>query len=157
MINIDDLIFRRAEIEDAKVLCKLAHELNMYHGDSNYPDESKISDDWALFESYVIEYKLNIIAFVVGSNSYKFHMAINRFVIEDLFVIDEFRQKGVGCFLMKEVIKIKKAMGVESFSLSANVDNNNARNFYNKLGFKEIKQGKQIRYALYGSNLKLIT
>ena len=72
------------------------------------------------------------------------HWVINDFVhggklgyIQNLYVSPEYRRKGVGSSLLKEIIKRAKANGVSEIHVSTEFDNKGATEFYGKQGFPE--------------------
>jgi ribosomal protein S18 acetylase RimI-like enzyme len=72
------------------------------------------------------------------------HWVINDFVhggklgcIQNLYVSPEYRRKGVGSTLLKEMIKRAKANGVLEIHVSTEFDNKDAIEFYRKQGFPE--------------------
>lgn len=56
--------------------------------------------------------------------------------INDLYVLPEFRRRGVGRKLMVESLRKLKAKGVEAIRLSVLKENNAAVRLYEKLGFQ---------------------
>jgi len=56
--------------------------------------------------------------------------------IWDLYVIKEYRNMGVGTTLLESTIAYLKAIGVEKVGLLVNYWNENAKRFFEKLGFR---------------------
>lgn len=56
--------------------------------------------------------------------------------IEDVFVLREFRRKGIASRLIKEFIRILKKRRYNKIRLSVNIDNTRAIKVYKKLGFE---------------------
>ena len=56
--------------------------------------------------------------------------------VEDIFVLKDFRRKGIATALVKEFIKILKKKGYNKLRLSVNTKNFRAIKFYKKLGFE---------------------
>ncbi len=56
--------------------------------------------------------------------------------IEDIFVLKNFRKKGLAIKLINEFIKILKNKGYKKIHLSVNVKNKGAIELYKKLGFE---------------------
>jgi ribosomal protein S18 acetylase RimI-like enzyme len=56
--------------------------------------------------------------------------------IWDLYVIKEYRNMGVGTTLLESTLAYLKAIGVEKVGLLVNYWNENAKRFFEKLGFR---------------------
>ena len=56
--------------------------------------------------------------------------------VDDIFVLKEFRKKGLGSLLIKELISILKKKKFKKIRLGAYIDNKKALDLYKKLGFK---------------------
>jgi ribosomal protein S18 acetylase RimI-like enzyme len=56
--------------------------------------------------------------------------------IWDLFVLKEYRKKGVGTALLNDAIAYLKSTGVEKVGLLVNYWNEDAKRLFEKLGFK---------------------
>ncbi|MEI6849742.1 MAG: GNAT family N-acetyltransferase [archaeon] len=56
--------------------------------------------------------------------------------VEDIFVLNDFRKKGIATSLIKEFIKIINNKGIKKLHLSVNVKNETALKLYKKLGFE---------------------
>ncbi len=67
---------------------------------------------------------------------YQIKQNSNELEIKGLFLIDEYRNKGIGKYLMEEFEKIN---GIKSLVLKV-WDNNKAVEFYKKLGYKTIEE-----------------
>lgn len=101
-------------------------------------------------KNYIVnEYELNkkakvyilnneIIAFI----SYK--ILYERAELDYIFVKENMRKKGIASELIKDMIDDCRLNKVESIDLEVNSLNKNARNLYEKFGFKEI--GKREKY-----------
>ena len=69
-------------------------------------------------------------------------------VIEDVFVKESERSKGIGSLLFKEAIKYLKSNGCRYVTLNVARDNDKAQSFYRKLGFKT--EALEMRLDLIG-------
>lgn len=56
--------------------------------------------------------------------------------IWDLFVLKEYRQMGIGTALLNEAIEYLRLQGANRIALLVNYWNENAKKFFEKLGFK---------------------
>lgn len=57
--------------------------------------------------------------------------------LEDTFVLEEYRNLGIGTKLYEEFVKWCKSNGVKIITVQATAENNKAINFYRKNGFKD--------------------
>lgn len=69
----------------------------------------------------------------------------DRYEINNIFVLDEYRKKGIASQLMDNIIKLGKDTGIINITLEVRKDNVNAINLYKKYGFVE----KAIRKNYY--------
>jgi ribosomal protein S18 acetylase RimI-like enzyme len=56
--------------------------------------------------------------------------------IWDLFVLKEYRNRGIGTALIKDAIDYLKSTGVDKIGLLVNYRNENAKKMFEKIGFK---------------------
>jgi ribosomal protein S18 acetylase RimI-like enzyme len=70
----------------------------------------------------------------------------NYAAITELIVTREYQGKGVGALLVEEAKRLARTMGCEELDVSVEVDNEQAKGFYEKLGFKK-------KHADYGMQL----
>ncbi len=56
-------------------------------------------------------------------------------MVQDLYVVPEYRSKGIGAMLMNEIEKFFKAEGCDQLTLEALVSNERSLTFYEKLGY----------------------
>ena len=70
----------------------------------------------------------------------------NYAAITELIVTKEYQGKGVGAMLVEEAKRLARTMGCEELDVSVEVDNETAKGFYEKLGFKK-------KHADYGMEL----
>jgi ribosomal protein S18 acetylase RimI-like enzyme len=56
--------------------------------------------------------------------------------IWDIYVVKEYRNRGVGTALLENTMAYLKSIGVEKVGLLVNYCNENAKRFFEKLGFK---------------------
>ncbi len=67
-------------------------------------------------------------------------------LLEDVFVKEEFRNKGVGTQLVKKAIEIAKELNCYKILATSRFERENVHKFYEKLGFK--KWGFEFRLNL---------
>lgn len=70
----------------------------------------------------------------------------NRASITELIVTSDAQSKGLGALLVEEAKRIARTMGCEELDVSVEVQNEKAKGFYEKLGFKK-------KHADYGMEL----
>jgi len=70
----------------------------------------------------------------------------NYAAITELIVTSGYQGKGVGAMLVEEAKRLARTMGCEELDVSVEVDNEQAKGFYEKLGFKK-------KHADYGMQL----
>ena len=94
----------------------------------------------------VAEWKGKIVGYLCGG------VSIGRFSREkakyaelhNMFVLDEFRSKGIGTKLAKDFISWCKKKKIKYIAVTASAKNNLGINFYRKLGFKDYNLTLQI-------------
>jgi aralkylamine N-acetyltransferase len=65
--------------------------------------------------------------------------------IQDLFVLNEYRSKGIGKKLVNHLVDYAKKNGIHWIALIAEPG---TRAFYEKLGFKEMKEHVPMKYSI---------
>ena len=82
--------------------------------------------------------KEKIVGFITGEIlSKKEWYTVQLGTINNLFVLEEYRGKGIGKKLMETMMDAFKEKGINNFELYALNNNENALKFYEKLGFKK--------------------
>jgi ribosomal protein S18 acetylase RimI-like enzyme len=148
-------LFRKARPEDAEQLAEMAYELNLFHGEDIRISPDVIRRDWPHIEAYVVEQDGALAGFLSGFDNYQFHTATLRFEIQNLHVREKARRKGIGRILMQGVIKEKYRAGIRKFSLGVMAHNQQARMFYESMGFAQ-RPVDNLRYVLTGESLEKI-
>lgn len=90
-------------------------------------------------EIYVYEESNEILGIIHINNIY------DRFEINNIFVLSEYRHRGIASALMEKVITIGKEQKIKNITLEVRKDNFSAINLYKKYGFLE----KAIRMGYY--------
>ncbi len=133
-----DFIIRKAKISDMKEVLSMIKELANYEKaevEVHLSLEKLIKDgfgDQKLYEALVVETKGKLCGYAIYYNAYSTWKG-RAFYLEDIFVRKEFRNKGIGEKLFKQVIKIaikRKAKRVDWQILKWNSP---AINFYKKM------------------------
>lgn len=79
---------------------------------------------------YVIDNKM------VGYLEYS--LIYDRIELDNINVLDEYRNKGIGTKLMAYLVSIAIDLKVDNITLEVRVSNEIARNLYKKFGFREV-------------------
>ena len=87
---------------------------------------------------YVAEDNQKIVGFITGEIlSKKEWYTVQLGTINNLFVLEEYRGKGIGKKLMETMMDAFKEKGINNFELYALNNNENALKLYEKLGFRK--------------------
>ena len=107
------------EIKDIKLIEKLFKEYKEKY--------NPIINDY----TFILSYKENnkYVGFLI------YQLLYESAEIIDIFVLDEYRNKGIGKALINKMLDNKK---IEKVTLEVKKDNKNAIMLYNSLGFKEV-------------------
>lgn len=62
--------------------------------------------------------------------------------IANIAILNEYRKKGLGLFLMNELIKNAKEENIKKYMLEVRKSNKTAISFYEKIGFKKVGERK---------------
>jgi ribosomal protein S18 acetylase RimI-like enzyme len=66
--------------------------------------------------------------------------------INEIFVAERFRRKGIGAMLIKKTINELKRRGAKAIIISTDNENEAAKKLYSKLGFKRDYSSYAIRF-----------
>ena len=145
--------FRIATIADYEAILELKIQVHDFHvvnrpdffSDTDNPFDKSIFEELLEFpeiQVFVIEYKNRIYGYAVTKIlKFKNNPIINdqlRFFIEDICIDINFRKKGIGSILMKELESICKSEGYRCLELNVWAFNTSAIDFYKKFGMKTI-------------------
>lgn len=76
----------------------------------------------------------------------EFSLIYDRMEIDNFYVLDEYRNKGVGTKLLDYLVKVANNYKVINITLEVRVSNKIARSLYKKFGFNEVA----VRKYYYG-------
>ncbi len=152
--------FTRPAMEfDALPVVMMAHALAAHHGDEARLRLHSFMRD-ACGENprchvFVVEDAQHQIAgFAAGHFTYEFHHGIAGFEIQNFFIRPEFRGTGLGQCLARDVVKFAIMRGCTLVTVSAQLANRQAVDFYLKLGFaKGTTTAHSQRFRLEGEHL----
>ncbi len=153
------MLIRKANKKDFKELLELVLECTIYHheldkknlGDKKLKrgsiknikeNESKILKGDLKNNSttiFIAIEKSKIVGFITLSLLEKnANIKSKRGEINDLFILEDYRKKGIGKMLIKKAISFFKSQKVKLILLNVDSNNFSALKFYEKIGFKEL-------------------
>ena len=140
---------RKARKEDMKavqdlryLLCVYEKEIGATIGVTDWAYTEVGEKDYNYFLNkqfiYVAEDNQKIVGFITGEIlSKKEWYTVQLGTINNLFVLEEYRGKGIGKKLMETMMDAFKEKGINNFELYALNNNEDALKFYEKLGFRK--------------------
>jgi GNAT superfamily N-acetyltransferase len=151
---LEKIKIRKAVRKDSKSIIKLILELADFEK-LLPPDKSArkrlLKDAFSkkqLFKILLAEIDSQAIGYAFYFFTYSSFKARRTLYLEDIFIAENFRNRGIGKLFFTELIKIakkNKCRGMEWIVLDWN---SNAIKFYDKLGAKELKEWKTYRINL---------
>ena len=142
---------RKAVIGDLKRI----RELNFMLFEKEYEEYDDLLDmDWTYGEkgkkyfnealtkssycAFVVEDKGVIVGYVIGTiaKGEEYRKLPKMAELDNIFVLEEYRSKGVGKMLYDEFVKWAKTQGVKRIKVEASPDNAKGIAYYEKMGFK---------------------
>lgn len=130
---------KRANICD-DLLTKLIQDERQY--DESIDENFKVKN----FYSNVIKVDTNILLAYEEDNIIKGYIYLkphfeekNAYIVDAIFVLEEYRNNGIAKSLFKEAINITKSMDMKNLYISVFVDNKRAYYLYKSLGFFDNK------------------
>lgn len=145
---------RKAKIEDSKKMLKLIKELADFEKLKS-PDKLAakrlIKDAFSKkppFQLLAIEYDNKIAGYVIYFFKYSSFLARKTLYLEDIFVSENYRGKGIGKFVFKKLHKIAKKNECGRIEWVVLDWNQNAIDFYDKLGAQHLHDWKTYRISL---------
>ena len=140
---------RKARKEDMKAVQDLRYNLSKYEKDIGlniavpewgYTEVGERDYNYFLNKQFIFVAEENekIVGFITGEIlSKKEWYTVQLGTINNLYVLEEYRHKGIGKQLMQTMMNSFKEKGIETFELYAFSNNVDALKFYEKLGFKK--------------------
>jgi len=104
-----------------------------------FKEIDNIKDPFARYVEYIIDNK------IVGKMKYS--IIYDRMELDNIEVLEEYRNKGIGNKLMGYLISIAINEKVVNITLEVRTSNEVARNMYKKFGFREVA----LRKLYYGN------
>lgn len=140
---------KAAQEEDVALLYDFYNQIKAYHI-NNFKiiknNDTVITDSYffgELINTYLLFYQDNVIGFfrLVEYSTQSF-INYTFILIDPIFVVDDWRGKGVGKFALNEIEKIANKKEFQALLLNVWTENTTAVSFYDKYGFGDIKNMK---------------
>ena len=140
---------RKAKKEDMKAVQDLRFLLSKYEKDIGlniavpewgYTEVGERDFKYFLDEQFIFvaEEDEKIVGFITGEILHKEEWyTVQLGTINNLYVLEDYRHKGIGKQLMQTMMNSFREKGIETFELYAFSNNVDALKFYEKLGFKK--------------------
>lgn len=150
------LSIRRATIDDADALAELARGLNAHQGDpvGNF-DASTIRRDGfgerPCWTALIAERDGRALGYAMFQAAYDAPHAVRGLYLQDIYVRDEARRRGVGRALMAALAREARDAGCSFFWWTAKQWNSEALEFYRRLG---AASETVVAHALFGEPLE---
>lgn len=148
---MENIIIRKAKIEDLSIIQDLNHKLfeneekwhPTYVGSWPYSEKGiqffteRINELTGVI--FVAEQEGKIIGYLCGGwfRSYAFRKETSFVDLDNMYVLEEYRSKGVGSILITEFINWAKSKNIEIIRVDSVYENERAINFYTNKGFKK--------------------
>ena len=151
---MDKITVRPAERSDSNEILSLINELAEFEKlappDSN-GKRRLINDAFSekpLFNVLLAESNNNILGYAFYFFTYSSFLARKTLYLEDIFISQKFRNKGIGKLFFKNLLKIAKKNKCGRMEWVVLDWNKNAIEFYTILGAEELKEWKTFRMNL---------
>jgi ribosomal protein S18 acetylase RimI-like enzyme len=150
-----DLRVRRAEPADAPALAALARELNLHQGEpsEHFTRERALAHGFGpqpRFRTHLAELDGEIVGYAIDVPSYSTEYGVSGSYLEDLFVLERHRGRGIGRALLRAVATATTAEDGAFVWWCSKPWNEPAQAFYRRLGAIE---ERVIAHAIYGDAL----
>lgn len=137
-----DINFRPAVLEDISGILKF---MKNFYGISSYPfDEKKneeplrdLINNENLGRLWIIEFNSGAVGYMILTFGYSIEYKGRDAFIDELFIEEEFRGKGIGKAAMNFVVNEARKLGINAVHLEVERDNEAAKNLYLKNNFKD--------------------
>lgn len=150
-----DLIVRKVRIEDSRLLVELQKNFCLlmdkfengefgysqgYYNDDSYKNEVFEYDEERPL--YVAEVNGAVVGFVkIYFEEDYIDIGENTCIIFEVYVIDEYRKKGLGKILVEKAVEIAKENAADSIYAIVMLKDENSKEFFSTIGFE--KEGEQ--------------
>jgi ribosomal protein S18 acetylase RimI-like enzyme len=146
--------FRIATNSDIQILLSMMRDLYDFDGLDFYPQKArkalrKIVNDRTLGKVWLILDRSDPIGYVVLTLGYSLEYLGRDAFIDEIFIKESHRRKGIGTEAIRFVLRACNELGVQALHLEVEKANRGARAFYEQIGFENhdrnllsIKPGK---------------
>jgi len=159
--HVDDIVIRSARISDGDAIGDLWEQLVLFHQQLDESLPMAIEEGGKLYADRIID-RLNdtqtqvlvaeangqVIGFVLGVIidlvPEMFVQQIGGF-LADIYVHEDYRRRGIGQKLVDELLDWYRSKGVSYLELYVATKNNNAREFWDSIGGRDIMNRKRIQ------------
>ena len=160
-IHVDDIVIRSARISDCDVIGDLWEQLVLFHRELDESLPIAVEDGGKLYADRIIDrlndtqtrvlvadYNGRVVGFVLGVI---IDLVPEMFIqqtggfLADIYVHDDYRRRGIGQKLVNELLEWYRSKGVSYLELYVATKNNNAREFWDAIGGRDIMNRKRIQ------------
>ena len=144
---------RKIERSDLSDIVSLIHEFAEFEGLSSYfeIDENKLHAamfaEGAVVEGFIAvdtDVPIGYALFYPGFSSFRGELGLN---LEDLYVREEYRGKGIGQMLLRRVAETARIRGLIRIDLMVNIHNSKAMAFYTRLGARTNSDERHFKFS----------
>ncbi len=145
--------FKAAGKADAELIVEMMRTF-YYHEqlEFNYENNLKIVHQLLLNHEigniFLIFYDEKLIGYVVFTYGFSIEYEGILTLIDEIYIQEEFRNKGIGTMTLNYVEEICKAKGIKTIHLQVKNFNPQAKKLYNSLGYKDIDRVFMKKIAL---------
>jgi len=154
MADKNKVKIRKARKGDSKKILKLIKELAIFEKLA-FPDKNAakrlVKDAFSKdpqFRLLAIEFENKIVGYVIYYFTYSSFLARKTIYLEDIFISEDYRGKGIGKSVFEKLIKIAKKNECGRIEWIVLDWNENAIKFYDKLGATHLHDWKTYRISL---------
>lgn len=148
--EFDDLKVQHAAAEDAAFLAPLFDQYRVWCGEASNLNGAQYFLNQRLRNSeaevFFVNVDQNVAGFVLMYPLFSSVSMEPIWILNDLFVADDFRRRGIGSVLLQTATEFAKGLGALRLELEADIVNKQAQLLYESRGWK--KDVKYLRYTL---------
>lgn len=130
------------EIDELLLMIKDFYAIESYQFDKETAREAaiRIINNKQLGELYFIEDHTKIIGYFILTFGFSFEHNGLITMLEELYIIKSYRNKGIGKLAMEFVLQRTKILGMNAVNLEVEIHNEPAKILYQKRGFESYKR-----------------
>lgn len=137
-----EINFEIAKQTDVDIILEMMREL--YANDKIPFDEVAAQNalikfiwDDSLGRFWLIKIENEIIGYVILTFGYSIEYHGRDTFIDELYIKSDYRSKGIGTKVIEFIESQSRSLGIEAIHLEVERENENAQNFYRKIGFED--------------------